>query len=116
MMGPHLKRDALNITGGFLALGMLGVVFFITYALVYVDIKPRNESALLLLVGGLLTQLGSVFNFFFGSSSDNKKQADTISAQAETIKSAQAALAPAAPIVTVAPGDTVTVAGTGDAP
>lgn len=115
-MIAHASRSALNIAGGLLSTGMMCILGYLTWALVNYEIPARNESALLLLAGGILTQVGNTVNFFFGSSADNKKQAETISTLADTAKSAQAALAPAsASTIPVGPGETVTVAGTDDA-
>lgn len=105
------NREALNIAGAFVATGLISILGFVTWALVFRTVPTDNQNALTLLIGILSANVGMVVGFYFGSSVTNKKQADTIEKQASTIEAAQSALAPLAPpaTVTLAPGDTATV-------
>lgn len=84
------------------------------YALVNQEVPASNRDALMVVIGGLLTALNLIINWFFGSSSESKRQTEAIASQAETIKTAQAALTPSNGAIPVAPGDSVTVAGVDD--
>ena len=106
----HQSRESLNLAGAFVAAGLIAILGFVTWALVFAEVPEANQNALTLLIGILSANVGVVVGFFFGSSVTNKKQADTIEKQASTIQTAQAALAPA-PLadVTLEHGQTATV-------
>lgn len=111
-------QESLNIAGGFVAAGLLIVMAFVTWALVYHELPKANESAFLVLIGILSGNIGTVVNFFFGSSVGNKRQSEALATMAETAKTAGAALPPTpgseppADVIPVAPGETKTVVGT----
>lgn len=113
---PKVKdaREALNLAGAFVAAGLIAILGFVTWALVFRAVPEANANALTLLIGILSANVGVVVGFFFGSSVTNKKQAETIDKQAATIQSAQSALAPLsdATVIPVAPHESVTVTGT----
>lgn len=100
------KREALNVAGAFVAAGLICILGFVTWALVFAEVPDANQNALTLLIGILSANVGVVVGFFFGSSVTNKKQTDAIEAMAKT---AQTAATPT-PDVTLKPGDTATVA------
>jgi hypothetical protein len=103
-------REALNLAGGFVAGGLILLLGFATWALVFREVPVSNRDAMMVVIGILSMNVGQVVSFFFGSSSTNKKQADTIDKQATSLAAAQAALAPAPEnLVPVAPGESVTV-------
>lgn len=111
MFGPSPEREALNMAGAFVAAGLISILGFVTWALVFAEVPEANQNALTLLIGILSANVGMVVGFFFGSSVTNKKQADTIERQANTIQTAQAALAPVnpAPDVVLKPGESKTI-------
>ena len=76
-----------------------------------IDEHQQSQNALTLLIGILSANVGAVVGFYFGSSSQAKKQADTIDTLAKTAQTAGAALTPAEPAIPVAPGESVTVKG-----
>ena len=78
-LGYNPKLNILNITGAFIAVGLITILGFCTYALVYEPIPDKNENALLILIGVLSTNVSTIISFFFGSSLANKQQQDTIS-------------------------------------
>lgn len=107
------NRESLNIAGAFVASGLIAILGFVTWALVFAEVPEANQNALTLLIGILSANVGVVVGFFFGSSVTNKKQAETIDKQAATIQEAQSALAPLTdtkPTVQLAPGEVATVA------
>ncbi len=98
---------------GVLAIGLLVIAGASQIAVMAHPIPEGNETIAGQAIGSLYSLLGIVVGFFYGISSGNRKDSETIAAQAQTI----ATLTPTpAPTVTVAAGDTVTVTGTGDAP
>lgn len=107
------NRKVLNITGGLVALGLMVVLAFVTYALVYVEIPQNNNNSLTILIGFLSANVGSIVGFYFGSSVASKKQEETISTLAETAKTAQVSLSAVSPqpspSIEIKPGETATV-------
>lgn len=110
------SRDTLNIAGTFVAVGLIFILAFVTWALVFIAIPAENQNALTFLLGNLSTFVGMVVGFFFGSSMTNKKQAETIDKQASTIQEAQSALAPLNPAAATSlePGESVVVKAQGE--
>lgn len=102
------QRDLLNWTGAVVASGLVSILAFVTWALVYRTIPEANQNALTLLIGILSANVGAVVGFYFGSSSQAKKQADTIDTLAKTANAAGAALNPP-PTIELAPGEAATV-------
>lgn len=103
-------REVLNLAGSLIALAMILMLGGTLWALVRLEVPQPNRDALMVVIGILSSNVGTIINFFYGSSATNKKQADTIEKQASTIEAAQSALAPLVPppTVTLAPGDTAT--------
>jgi hypothetical protein len=112
MISGHVQRkDWINIAGAAIAIGLVVNLAALTLAVIFVELKTANENILMFLAGGLLTQVTNIVQWFFGSSSENKKQAETISTLAATAQTAQAALTPMADttVIPVAAGEQVTV-------
>lgn len=105
-------QDILNWFGGGVAMGLVIVLGFVTFALIYEEVPTNNQNALLVLIGILSTNITQVINFFFGSSAQTKKQQDTIDTLARTAQSAQSASAPKADTVVIPEGGTATVSAT----
>ena len=93
--------------GAFVAGGLIAILAFVTWALVFREIPKPNENAFTLLIGILSANVGLVVGFFFGSSVTSKKQSETIDTLAKTAQTAGVALAP--PSVTLDPGESATV-------
>lgn len=104
-------KDAVNYSGAVIGILLVGILAFLSWALVYVEVPDKNETAMNVLLGILSTQVGIVIGFHFGSSVNNKRLTDATASQAETIKAAQAALAPVVDttVIPVAAGEQVTV-------
>lgn len=106
------RKDWINISGAAIAIGLVVNLAALTIAVIFVELKTANENILMFLAGGLLTQVTNIVQWFFGSSSENKKQAETISTLAATAQTAQAALNPLSDtVIPVGANETVTVAG-----
>jgi hypothetical protein len=101
MIGPlfQSQREVLNWAGGFIALSLVVILGFMCFALVNQEIPKANENIIFALVGGIMTQVTQITGFFFGSSQQAKKQADTIEHMARTS---------AGPQIVAKAGDTVT--------
>jgi len=109
------RHDVLNFAGSLIAIGLVAILGFLSWALVYVTVPAENESALNLVIGILSAQVGIVVGFFFGTSFANKRQTETIDKLADTTKAAQTAALPSSPpAVTLAPGEQATVAAAED--
>lgn len=104
--GQTKSNITLNLAGGSVAAGLIGLLCFVTYALIYHDVPDKNHDILLVLVGILTTSIGVIVNFFFGSSSSNKAKDDSIATLAQTAQTAQDKLAP----IPGAPDKTVNLA------
>lgn len=104
-------RTFLNVAGSLIGLSLLGIFAFLTWALVYEEIPPGNETVLNVLLGILSTQVGLVVGFFFGSNVANKQQTETIDTLAQTAKRAGEELAPTKPepTIKIEPGESATV-------
>lgn len=103
------NREALNMAGAFVAAGLIAILGFVTWALVFRAVPEANANALTLLIGILSANVGVVVGFFFGSSVTSKKQTETIDTLAKTAQVAGVALAPPDAAVTLAPGESATV-------
>lgn len=98
---------------GLIAGGLIAILGFLTWALVFRDIPGANENSMTVLLGILSAQVSMVVGYYFGSTVGAKKQTETIDTLAKTAQSAGAALNPAAD-VTIEPGQAATVAATPD--
>lgn len=112
MTSPN--KEALNIAGALVAVGLIGILGFVTWALVFREVPAPNNDALTLLIGILSANVGVVVGFFFGSSVTTKRQTETIDTLAKTAQTA--AGTPAGDGVVLKEGQsattTVTAAGT----
>lgn len=109
------RQRLLNLAGGLVAFTVMANLSFLAWSLVFREIPKANELVLVQFIGNLTGFAGLIVGFYFGSSSTNKKQADTIEKQAATIQEARSALAPLAdskPTVSLAAGETATVKAT----
>lgn len=103
-------REVLNIAGGLVATGLILMLAFATWALIYREVPGPNRDALMVVIGILSMNVGQIVAFFFGSSQTNKKQAETIETLARTAQVAGEALSPSADAtVTLEPGQSAKV-------
>lgn len=111
------RREVLNIAGGFVAAGLITMLAFATWALIYREVPGPNRDALMVVIGILSMNVGQIVAFFFGSSQTNKKQAETIETLAKTAQTAGAALSPHADAnVTLDPGQSAKVSASEQVP
>jgi hypothetical protein len=104
--GNDSQRTTLNLAGSLVAVMVVGLLWFISWALVYKAIPPENTTNLSQIIGMIGIQVGIVIGWFFGSSLGAKAKDDTISTQSTTIQ----ALTPTpASSVSLAPGESATV-------
>lgn len=108
------KDRAIRTVAGIIAIGLLMMVAAVSFAVFYIAIPKGSETIVGQLVGTLLSLLGVVVAFYYGSSESSKMKDQLTKTQADTIQAAQAAL-PAiegsAPSIPVGPGETVVVKG-----
>ena len=110
------QQDRLNIFGGLIALALIGELYALTIAFVFYEIPTENTSNISQITGAVLLQVGIIIGWFFRTSQEAKKQADTISTMAVTAAKAQEQLAPIAgapttPVIPVGPNEAVTIKG-----
>lgn len=72
-------RLAMNAIGAAVALGLVLILGFTTWALIFREIPKSNESAFLILIGILSTNITSIISFFYGRTVDDRKNQETIS-------------------------------------
>lgn len=89
-MADNKDSQVLNVAGSITGLGLVGLLWFATWALVFQKIPQENQTNFSTLMGIISMNVGLVVGFFFGSSVNNKKQSETISTMAKT----QASLLP----------------------
>ena len=99
------------------AVGLLLITAAATLAVFLVPIPDKNETIVGQALGTLWSLLGVVVAFFYGTSTGNRKDSETIAKLAETASVAQAALTPhVTPDVVVPAGETVVVKADDAAP
>lgn len=105
-----LGRTALNVAGSLVGGGLIGILAFLTWALVFREIPQGNVTVLNVLLGILSANVGLVVGFFFGSNVANKRQMEITETIAKTAERASAVLNPeVAPTVKLDPGESATV-------
>lgn len=85
------------------------------------SIPKGNETLITQIQTGLIGGWMVAMTYYFGTTANRKRDAETIATQAQTIQTANAALAPVAgapgaDVIPVAPGETKTVVGTSEEP
>jgi len=89
-------QKAVNISGAILAGALVALYWFLAWALIYKDIPQQNATNLAMVIGVVGNIVGVVMGWYFRSSQEARKQAETISTQATIIGKAQDKLAPVA--------------------
>lgn len=106
------NREALNLAGAFVGAGLIAILGFVTWALVFKEVPKGNENAFTLLIGILSANVGVVVGFFFGSSVTSKRQTETIDTLAKTAQTAGAALSSDPSTIVLQPGQQATATAT----
>jgi len=60
------------------AIGVLFMMGFMCYALVYIKIPPENREALLILLGIISGSVSAIIGYYYGSSAGSKNKDDII--------------------------------------
>jgi hypothetical protein len=111
------NQRVLSVAGSLVAVGLVGLLWFIAYALVFHEIPTANATSFSTLLGIIGIQVGIVIGYFFGQTMGNRAKDDTIktataaaATMADTAAVAQAALTPKAPadVIPLAAGESVT--------
>lgn len=110
-MKESLRQVALNVSGGILVVATIGFLGYLCWGLVNKEIALNNKDAMMLVLGVFLAKYSDLIAYFFGSSSTNKRQAETLDKMAETAKTVSQAAVPPQPTIPVGPGEHVTVEG-----
>lgn len=104
------RQLALNVSGGLLVAATLIMMGYLCWGLLNKEIALNNKDAMMLVLGVLLAKYSDLIGYFFGGSSQSKKQAETIDKLADTTKTAQAAALPSVePAIPLGPGESVKV-------
>lgn len=112
----HFDWPALlmALTGGFIASGLIAILGFVTWALVFREIPQANANAFTLLIGILSTNVGMIVGFYFGASYANSRKdqvIDTMAKTANTVSNIASAAAPQSPDkITLPAGEEIKVA------
>ena len=105
--------QTINYLGVTIGVGILGILAFIAFSLVYVQIPETNASNFGIFLGLVSTQFGVLVGYLFGSSAASKKQADNTS---KALDLATAATPVTKPDITLPPGGAATVAASPESP
>ena len=105
------NRFPLNVAGALVGVGLILILGFLTWALVFTEVPASNREGLTVLIGILAANVGQLVSFFFGSSVTGHRKDEAIEKQASALQAAQTALAPSEPAIPVEPGERVTVEG-----
>jgi hypothetical protein len=104
MSTATIDNRVMNVAGLIVALCLTTALMYATYIVMHIEVPEKNHDLIVYLMGFLTAQVGIVINFYYGSSSATRKQADATSSLAQTVS----ALTPNAPqnetVVRVVPG------------
>lgn len=113
----YSNRKILNIIAGVIAIGLTLLTFIIVLVILFFPIPSENETLVGQAFGTVLSLLGVVVAFFYGSNTTSKQDSETISTLAETAKAVRKehddtrGTKPGEADVKLSPGESVTVAG-----
>lgn len=81
MFGTWLKdipRGAINLTGGAIALLLVALLMFLSWALIFRELPANNREAVLMLLGIVSTNVGTVVAWYYGTSYGSQKKSEAI--------------------------------------
>ena len=105
------KTVYANTIGALLTVFLCAATLYLIYIVTSDKDMPDKILSIVMYVLGFLTaKISTVVDWCFGTTSDAKKNTETIAMQAGTIAAAQNALTPPAPTVVIPPGGQATVA------
>jgi cytoskeletal protein RodZ len=94
LSGDQSQPQTLNWFGGLIAFLLILELYGLTYGFMFIKIPTENTSNISQITGAVLLQVGIIIGWFFRTSQEAKKQAETISTMAITAAKAQAAANP----------------------
>jgi hypothetical protein len=106
----------MALTGAFVATGLVCILGFVTWALVFEQIPDANANSFTLLIGILSTNVGLVVGFFFGASYANSRKDQTIDNMAKAAANPSTPLPTSPGQVDLQEGDQIKVTAVGDTP
>lgn len=115
LTAAELRQFSVNLGSTILGLFICILLAYVVVRLFGVELPPNNREIAALITGVVLREFSGMCQFFYGSSSDTKKQAETIDRLSKTNEATTAAALPQAPAVTLPAGESVTIAAKDDA-
>lgn len=110
-------RSVVNGIGLAIAMANTALLFYICWGLFNRQFSVDIKDPLMMVLGVLLAKHGDILQWAFGSSSQAKKQTDTIDTLAKTARTAGVTLATAAApadTLIIPPGSSATASATAD--
>lgn len=87
------QQQTLNWFGGMIAFLVIGLLWFISWALIYKEIPGTNQTNLAQIIGMLGIQVGIIIGWYFRNSQIDKKNSETIGKLVEANASQAATVA-----------------------
>ena len=88
MADESAGQKTLNLTGSIIAFGIVSLLAFITWAVVFHEIPDKNTGSFSTVLGIVSMAVGAVIGFFFGNTVGSKKQSETNSSLASAVNTA----------------------------
>lgn len=108
----------LEIIAAVIAIGLLTLTAIMTIIIMFYPIPSQNETLVGQGYGSVLSLMGIVVGFFYGTSTSSRRDRETIGALADTAKQAQKTLSETTPLtggatsIKLEPGETATATAT----
>lgn len=106
------ENNNSSLFAGFVGIGIVCILGFVTWALIYREVPQENQNNLTILLGVLSANVGMVVGYYFGSSATTKKLAETNATLAKTAQTAGAALGTPDGALLIPTGDSATATAT----
>lgn len=103
-MSSISRQVVINVAATVIAGGLLLMLSYALHRLSSQEVPTANRDALMVVIGILSANFATVVNFFFGSSSESKKQTEAIGDLASTAKAVNGR-----PDLVLEPGESATV-------
>lgn len=99
----YSDKGLINIIAGTIAVGLTALTITIVMVILFLPIPPQNETLVGQAFGTVLSLMGVIVAFFYGSSTSSRRDSETINTLAGMHERKSK--------IVVAPGETVTVQG-----
>lgn len=80
------RTMVINIAGAIVGVSLVVLLALCLQSLFTHEVPQGNKDALLVVIGMLTVKIGTIVDFFYGSSESNRRSSDTINTLAETAK------------------------------